>query len=211
MTDDRLYSIRRVLWDHSHPTLRNMNADRIAKLSVEILRIADGDNSPWTEWGKEREQVARRAAEVWVPDEDLRGVLNRLGGPELTKTDVAQRLYALRWDEGCTRPDEAIKDECLAAYAQEKAAGTEFIAILGWLEDWMIGAKERLTRREQRENQERIAREKEAAEKRLRSGADCPWTQTAGIADLHCRRNGRLYRLRALNGKGPLEPKVDVF
>ena len=211
MTNDRLYSIRRVLWEHSHPTLRNMDADRIGKLAAEILRIADGDNSPWTKWGKEREQIAKRAAEVWVPDEDLRNTLNHLPGPELTNTDVAQRLYALRWDEGCSAPDEAIKEECLVAYAQEKATGTEFIAILGWLEEWMIGANERLMRRRQRENEDRIAREKEMAEKRLRSGADCPWTQAVGVADLHCRRNGRLYRLRALDGKGPLEPKVEVF
>ena len=211
MTNDRLYSIRRVLWEHSHPTLRNMDADRIGKLAAEILRIADGANSPWTKWGKEREQIAKRAAEVWVPDEDLRNALNHLPGPELTNTDVAQRLYALRWDEGCSAPGEAIKVECLPAYAHEKATGTEFIAILGWLEEWMIGANERLMRRQQRDNQERIAREKEMAETRLRSGADCPWTQAVGVADLHRRRNGRLYRLRALDGKGPLEPKVEVF
>jgi hypothetical protein len=123
---------------------------------------------------------------------------------------LSRRGRAL-WTPAANNSRNMSQEECLAAYAHEKATGTEFIAILGWLEEWMIGANERLMRRQQRENQERIAREKEMAEKRLRSGADCPWTQAVGVADLHCRRNGRLYRLRALDGKGPLEPKVEVF
>jgi hypothetical protein len=38
--DDRAFGIHTLLWEHAHPTLRNMDRDRIAKLAEEILRIA---------------------------------------------------------------------------------------------------------------------------------------------------------------------------
>lgn len=54
--------------------------------------------------------------------------------------------------------------------AEEKAKGTEFIAIPGWLEEWTWCAKECLAET-RGAGQKRIAREKRSAGARLRSGA----------------------------------------
>jgi hypothetical protein len=99
-----------------------------------------------------------------------------------------------------------------AAYAEEKTKGTEFIAILGWLEEWTWGADERLRRTREGERRQRIEQEKRNAETRLRSGADCPWTATAALAGLHCRKNARLFRLKTLDEvESPLTPKFEVL
>jgi hypothetical protein len=137
-----------------------------------------------------------------------------LPGECLTPTDVEQRINALHSEYGgySRGPDEELKEAEFAAYAEEKAKGTEFIAILGWLEEWAWGAEERLRRRREDERRKRIAQEKRNAESRLRSGADCSWTAAAGFADLYCRKNVRLFRLKALdNGGSPLAPKFEVL
>jgi hypothetical protein len=96
MTDDkRAYEIRNLLWEHAHPTLRGMDRERIAKLAEQILRIVT-NRGPWTKWGGDREKLAERAAEIWIPMEDLRDALNALRGPELTKVDVEQRIREFR-------------------------------------------------------------------------------------------------------------------
>jgi hypothetical protein len=151
--------------------------------------------------------------DVWVPLDDLRDALNKLPGERLTATDVEQRVYALRHEySGYSRgPDEELKEESFAAYADEKAKGTEFIAILGWLEEWTWGAEKRIRRKQEKERRKRVEQDKRNAEARLRSGADCPWTAAAGLADLYCRKNARLFRLKALDKSGsPLSPKFEV-
>ena len=96
MTDDERASyIRALLWEHAHPTLRNMDRDRIGKLTEQILRIAT-DRGLWTKWSQDREQIAERAASLWVPMDDLRESLNALPGPTLTKVDVEQRIRDFR-------------------------------------------------------------------------------------------------------------------
>ena len=92
-------------------------------------------------------------------------------------------------------PDEELKEGSFAAFAKEKAIGTEFIAILGWLEEWTWGAQESLRRKREERQRQRIEQDKRNAEARVRSGADCPWTALAGLADLYCRKNARLFRL----------------
>ena len=83
MTDDeRAYEIRNLLWEHAHPTLRGMDRERIAKLTEQILRIAT-DRRLWTKWSGDRETLAERAAEIWIPMEDLREALNALPGPQI--------------------------------------------------------------------------------------------------------------------------------
>jgi hypothetical protein len=62
-----------------------------------------------------------------------------------------------------------------------------------------------------KERHERIAQEKQLAEARLRNGADCPWTAATDIIDLHCRKNGRLYRLRGLKFASKHEPAFEVL
>jgi hypothetical protein len=67
MSDDpRPYQIRHLLYQNSRPALRAMDDEKIATLAREILKIADGSSSPWTKWGNERNEIARRAADLWV-------------------------------------------------------------------------------------------------------------------------------------------------
>jgi hypothetical protein len=68
--DDRASDIRALLREHSHPALRNMDHDRIAKLAEQILRIAT-DRGLWTKWDPNREEIAERAANLWIPLDDL--------------------------------------------------------------------------------------------------------------------------------------------
>jgi hypothetical protein len=128
-----------------------------------------------------------------MPMEDLRTTLNALPGPALTKVDAEQRMRDLREGGGYGGgPDEGVKTEALAVYAAEKEYGTEFIAILGHLQEWQVDAEARLYQQRETERHARIAEAKRAAEARLRSGAHSPWTPAAGTADLHCIKNGRL-------------------
>jgi hypothetical protein len=41
-------------------------------------------------------------------------------------------------------PKRELEAEAMALFAEEKGSGTEFVAILGHLEDWQYGAEERL-------------------------------------------------------------------
>jgi hypothetical protein len=130
----------------------------------------------------------------------------------LTPVDVAQRIRELREKPyGDGYPKRELEAEALALFAEEKASGTEFVAILGHLEDWQYGAEERLRQKAERENRERVEQEKRRAEARLRNGADCPWTAATGLPDLHCCKNGRLYRLKALKPATKFEPAFEVL
>jgi hypothetical protein len=106
--------------------------------------------------------------DVWVPLDDL---LDACFPARRLTIYVEQRLYALRNEYGGYSPElnEAIKEASFAA----KGQGTESVAILGWLEEWIWGAEERLRRQQ--------------AEARLRSGDDGPWTVATGTVDTHWR------------------------
>jgi hypothetical protein len=208
--DDRASDIRALLWEHAHPALRSMDRDRIAKLAEQIMRIAT-DRGLWTKWGSNREEIAERAANLWIPLDDLREALNALPGPALTRVDVEQRIRDFREKQYGSYPKAEIEAETLAAFAEEKARGTEFIAVLGYLEEWYWGAEERLRQKRDKDRREQIAKEKQIAEARLRNGADCPWTAATGVTDLHCCKNGRLYRLRALQTTNKFEPAFEVL
>jgi hypothetical protein len=82
---------------------------------------------------------------------------------------------------GLYGPEGGLREGCLRAYAEEKARGTEFIATLGYLEQWMANAGTELYEKRREQNQQRIAREKAASEVRLRTGADCPWTEVKSV------------------------------
>jgi hypothetical protein len=213
--DERLHQIVRLLNQYSaRPPLKFPTDAEIPKLARKLLDTIDGPMSFWNKWGKDREEIVKRAAEVWVPLDDLREALNKLPGERLTPTDVEQRVHALRYEHsGYTRgPDEELKEGSFAAYAEEKAEGTEFIAILGWLEEWTWGADERLRRKQEEERRQHIEQEKRNAEARLRSGADCPWTAAAALAGLYCRKNARLFRLKTLDkAESALAPKFEVL
>lgn len=216
MTDEeRLSEITRILYEYSNrPPLKFPLESAIPKIARRLLDTARGPSSLWTKWDKDREAVAQRAAILWVPLDDLRDALNSLPGEPLTAIDVEQRLYAIKQQQGGYGygADDELKEASFEAYRQVKATGTEFIAILGWLEEWTWGAEERLRRKREIDRREQIAADKRNAELRLRSGADCPWTQIAGDADLHSRKNNRLFRLRELKKPtSPLAPKFEVL
>jgi hypothetical protein len=79
MTEDsRPYQIRRLLYQNSRPALKAMDDQAIARLVQGILSVAVGCASTWTKWGKEREEIARRAVDLWVPLEDLGRGMNGL-------------------------------------------------------------------------------------------------------------------------------------
>lgn len=209
--DERAYEIRNLLWEHAHPALRGMDRERIAQLAEQIMRIAT-DRRLWTKWSGDRETLAERAAEIWIPMEDLREALNALPGPQLTEVDVEQRIREFREKPySGSYPRSEVEAEAFAVFSAEKARGTEFIAILGYMEDWYWGAQERLRQKAEKERRERIAEDKRRAEARLRNGADCPWTAAEGIPDLHCCKNGRLYRLHPLKPAGKYEPAFEVL
>jgi hypothetical protein len=79
------------------------------------------------------------------------------------------------------------------------------------MEEWYWGAEERLRQKREKDRREQVAQEKKVAEARLRNGADCPWTAATGITDLHCCKNGRLYRLRVLQPTNKFEPAFEVL
>lgn len=208
--DNRASEIRSLLWEHAHSTLRSMDHNRIAKLAEQILQVAT-DRGLWTKWSQDREEIAERAASLWIPLDDLRDALNGMPGPTLTRVDVEQRIRDFRDKQYGGYPNAEIEAEALAAFAEEKARGTEFIAVLGYMEEWSHGVEERLRQKRERGRRDQIAREKQIAEARLRNGADCPWTAATDITDLHCRKNGRLYRLRALQPTNKFEPAFEVL
>lgn len=209
--DERVARIRTLLWDHAHPTLRRMERDRIGQLAEQVLRVTI-DRGLWSKWEQNREELAERAACVWVPLDDLQEALNTLPGPKLTTVDVEQRIREIREKPyGSSYPNQELEAEALAVFASEKVKGTEFIAILGHLEEWQLGAEEHLRHKRDREHRERVAQAKQLAETRLRNGADCPWTAAVGLTDLHCCKNGRLYRLRALQVSSKYEPAFEVL
>ena len=100
---------------------------------------------------------------------------------------------------------------CLALYARERDAGTELLAIIGAMRQWLEGEEERLRAEREAANRVRIEAERVARQNRLLSGADCPWTQVAGAKIWHCRRNGRLYRLSQRDGRRWILHRVGVL
>jgi len=198
MTDDeRVQDIKRILSNYVlSPSIRHLRDPRsIHNLALDIIRTLDGRNAIWSKWTGQRETFLRAAIGCWVPVADLEVSLNRMPGPRLTRTDVEQRLKAFEDETPWEHSNEALKDACLAIFAEEKAAGTELPAIIGRLRDFTEIEEERI-RREQRERYDAMrAEERIAQERKLLSGADCNWTNLGKSKDFYCRLNGRLYRL----------------
>jgi hypothetical protein len=136
----------------------------------------------------------------WIPVEDLRDFLNRLPGPPLTNTDVAQRMKAFE-EEDHAYPDEELQPGCLALYDKEKAEGTELPAVVGLLRDHLEHEEERIRVEQQERYQQWREQDRIAREQRLLSGADCTWTQLQKSPHWYCRTNGRTYRLSPTKDK----------
>jgi hypothetical protein len=120
---------------------------------------------------------------------------NRLPGPTLTHTDVAQRLRAFWEEPWAAYPNEDLKTGCLALYEIENARGTELAAIVGALLEY-IELEEDRARRERDETYRRSREvERVRLEEKFLSGLDSGWTPVQGSVDLYCRRNGRAFRI----------------
>lgn len=197
MDSNRLYAVSSKLADYVRsPSLRHIrDHHNIQRLAREIVESLDRASSAWQKWDGPRQQLAKAAAPCWIPVGDLQLFLNRLPGPALTATDVAQRLRAF-WEEPWEEyPRDDLKTGCLAVYEAEKAQGTELPAIVGAIQEYIEAEEERL--RQAREVAYRQFKEEEQIqrEQRYLSGADSGWTRLQGSEDFFCRRNGRAYRI----------------
>lgn len=104
MDNDRFYAVISKLTEYlKSPSLRHIRDPRsLQKLAKEIIQSVDRAGAVWGKWEGRREEIAKAAACCWIPTDDLMAFLNRLPGPALTHTDVAQRLRAFceeQWAE----------------------------------------------------------------------------------------------------------------
>jgi hypothetical protein len=194
--DERTWAVKELLFEYVRsPSLRHIrDPHSLGTLAREIVRRIDQGNSIWGKWDGQREVLLSSALGCWVPLEDLHSFLNRMPGPALTKTDVAQRLRALEGEQS-EFGNEELQAGCLAIFEREKAEGTELPAIIQFLRDHVEKEEDRL-RSEQHERYQRAREEDQIAhEQRLIAGADCGWTQLRKSQHWYCRMNGRTYRL----------------
>lgn len=198
METERLWAIKRALFEYvKSPSLKHVrDPNSVHKLATEILRSVDQASSVWRKWDGVRDNVARAAACCWLPIEDLRAFLNELPGPELTLTDVNQRLRAI-WEEAAFNgyPNDDVKDGCTSLYVSERAAGTEMMAIIGAIQEFIETEEERL--RIEREARYHQSQEEERVRQQqmFMAGADTPWIRVGTSKDLFCRKNGRSFRI----------------
>ena len=191
--DERIWAVKEILFDYvKSPSLRHIrDPHSLIKLAQEIVKRIDHGNSIWQKWDGQREVLLKSAVGCWIPVEDLREFLNGLPGPQLTKTDVAERLRAFEEEQYFSYPKEELQAGCLELYETEKAEGTELPAIIGLLLNHVEQEEERL-RVEQEERYQRQRQEEQMArEQRLLSGADCGWTQIQKSPNWYCRSNAK--------------------
>ncbi len=194
---DRASAIMDLLTDYvKSPSIRHIrDSGALYRLARGIVDRLERNDSLWRKWNSPREDLARLAQPCWIPVSDLRDALNDFPGPTLTNTDVAQRLESFWLDEHESLPNEDLKEGSLAIYHEEKAAGTELRAIIGRLRMHLEAEEQRLFTERQQYWEKKREEQKQAAQDRLMSGADCPWTQQPKSNHFYCRRNGRTYRL----------------
>ncbi|WP_404479310.1 hypothetical protein [Novosphingobium sp. BL-52-GroH] len=197
MNDDRLYRIARLVADYVRsPSLRHLRDPHfIQAISAKILKEIVHHNPTWTKWTKEREAIAKVAAFCWIPLDDFRAYLNAMPGPSLTQTDVVERLRAFNEEDYADWPDDRQQEGCLEIYKRERAEGTDMPAIVGAIETFVEQDKEARRLAQQEAHRRSVEEQRKAAEERLLSGADCKWTAIGASTTLHCRFNGRTYRL----------------
>jgi hypothetical protein len=203
MESDRICAVTSKLSDYVRsPSLRHIrDPHSLQKLARDILDAVDRAGSVWSKWVGAREDLAKAAANCWIPTDDLLAFLNGLPGPILTNTDVKQRLRAI-WEEPWTAyPKDEFKAGCLALYEAEKARGTELPAIIGALQEYIEIEEERLRQEQQKAYQRHRDDERIRLQQRFMSGADCGWTLVGESKDFYCRRNGRAFRIALAKDK----------
>jgi len=195
--DERIYAVRTLLFDFvKSPSLRHIrDPHTVSRLAQDIIKSLGRSNNVWRKWNDPRENLLKSALRCWIPIDDMRDFLNEMPGPQLTKTDVAQRQRTFEDEDFSSYPNEEVRESCLKRYTEEKALGTELPAIIGLLQDHVYQEEERIrSERDERYRQQR-KEEQRALEARLLSGADCKWTQLSKTQHWFCRVNGRTYRL----------------
>ena len=203
VNDDRVTAVQAILSEYVRsPSLRHLrDPHSLLRVATDIVRQLDRRSGVWQKWDGEREPLLKAAVGCWVPIEPLRDYLNSLPGPPLTSTDVSQRLRAFEEEPYSNYPDDDLRDSCLAIFAKEAADGTELPAIIRLLAEHVEDEQQRI-RLEHAEKYKRMrAQERQEAEQRLLSGADCGWTQLGKMPSWYCRKNGRTFRLQPTRDK----------
>jgi hypothetical protein len=197
ISDDRVSAVQGILSDYVRsPSLRHLrDPHSLHRVAREIVKCLDRQTKVWQKWEGEREALLKSSLGCWIPTEALHEYLNRLPGPPLTMTDVAQRLREFEEDPYTHYPNEDLREGCLAIFAQEKAEGTELPAIIGLLSEHVEREEERIRLEREARYKRMRAEERQQAEQRLLSGADCGWTQIGKAPIWYCRKNGRAFRL----------------
>lgn len=197
---DQIDIVRRMIFDHfQSPSLKHIRDGHVvSRLAAEIVAKLNQKNTAWLKWSPERERLVISAAPCWVPVSALTQHLNAMPGPQLTQTDVAQRMRDLQERDMTDYPSDELRESCDALFLREKTEGTELPAIVGALQEHIEVEGRRL--QAEREARYRAHQEEQrlALERRFLSGADCKWTPLSGSKQLYCRLNGRAYRLTPL-------------
>jgi hypothetical protein len=159
------------------PSLKHLrHPHSIYRLSREIAKSVERQSSIWGKWTDNRKALARPAAYLWVPVEDLRTVLNAMKGERLTVTDVTQRLRAFNEEAYEPLPQDDFREACVELYQRERRQGTEMAAIIGALQE-LVDAKAELRDKERSQRyRDTVEANRVALQERLLSGADCKWT-----------------------------------
>ena len=203
---DQADIVRNLLFDHvQSPSLKHIRDGHVvSRLAADIVAKLNQKNTAWLKWGPERERLVISAAPCWVPMAALTQHLNAMPGPQLTRTDVAQRMRDLQERDLTDYPTDELRESCESLFLREEMEGTEFPAIVGALQEHIEVESQRL--QAEREARYRAHQEEQrlALERRFISGADCKWTPLSGSKQLFCRLNGRAYRLSPL-GDGAFE------
>ena len=214
ISEERRSARKSVLHDYMQsPSLQHLrDYQSINKLATQILSTLVPERVVWTKWSQDREAIVRAAAPCWIPLGELQAHLNSMPGTELTRTDVAQRIRAFEEDE--SRYDFADPEHqagCLQIYDAEMAQGTELIAIIGQIREFVAAEDER-TRLEREAHWKALQQqERQALQARLVSGADCKWSALNGSKALYCRINGRLFKLSNVADKRFVLERVSSF
>lgn len=201
---ERQNTVRSLLFRYlESPSLKHLRDPKQVDGLAESILTALGRTGPvWEKWDAVRGEFLKAAAKAWIPFDELVTFLNGLPGPNLTKTDVAQRLRAFQEEPYAhLYPDERVKEACLALYAAEREAGTEMAAIIGVLQEFAEAEEQRLDEERQQRWREQRAADRLALQRRFLSGADCKWTALDGSKALFLRKNGRAFRLSPTKDK----------
>jgi len=194
---DRIRDVLGLLRDHvSSPSLSHIrDREMLWRLATKIVKAADGTNSIWEKWTGLRESILKPAIFCWIPVEDLQERLNRLPGAPLTLTDVSQRIRSYQDEDYFNYPDQEFKKSCLAIYEAEKATGTELIAIIQAINEYLETETENRRIKRDEDFKKKAQEERLALEQKFLSGADCKWTTLGKSTEFYCRKNGRAFKI----------------